>query len=63
MTLKISLVLCLALSGCQNMNLASTIAGGACGSVDYTIMFMGNHLLGIKADRQCIETTNKQEEL
>lgn len=49
------LVWCIVLSACGTMNLSNTIAGGACGDVDYTIMFMGNHLLGVKASRQCVK--------
>ncbi len=48
-------VLALILSGCETVNLSKTIAGGACGYVDYSVTILGNPMLGIKADRECPE--------
>lgn len=42
-------------SGCGTMNLSETIAGGECGSVDYSITVMGTKVIGIEAERECIE--------
>ena len=32
-----------------------TIAVGACGTVDYRVTFMGTPLIGIQAERECVE--------
>lgn len=45
----------LAFSGCSSINLAHTIAGGECGTVDYRITVFGTPLLGIQAERECID--------
>ena len=39
------------MSGCESVNLSKTVAGGACGTVDYRITFLGTPLLGIQAER------------
>jgi len=49
------LLILLLLSGCSTLNLSKTIAGGECGAVDYRIIFMGTPLLGIQAERECVE--------
>ncbi len=40
--------------GCNSLNLSNTVAGGACGDVDYNVTVMGAPILGIKAGRECI---------
>lgn len=58
---KLVVCVCLfALSGCGTLNLGNTVAGGACGTVDYSIIFMGAPLLGIQAVRGCDEDEGQQ---
>lgn len=51
----LALIAIISLSGCETFNLSETVAGGACGYVDYSITVMGNPMFGIKADRECAE--------
>ena len=49
-----SLGLCVCLffvAGCESINMARTVAGGACGTVNYSVVFMGTPLIGIEGDR------------
>jgi len=52
---KLIIPLILLCGGCETVNLSKTVAGGACGAVDYSIIFMGAPLVGVKADRECVE--------
>ena len=56
------LIICLiALAGCKNMNLSSTVAGGACGFVDYSVTFMGAPMVGVKANRECTDEDETED--
>ena len=62
MKVFIILIALISLMGCETVNLSETVAGGACGYVDYSITFMGSPMLGIKADRECTEDETDQVE-
>ncbi len=48
------LLLCAgALSGCGTLNLANTIAGGACGAVTYRV-FVAGISAGVEGGRECV---------
>ncbi len=55
MKILVLLLMFVALVGCGTVNLANTVAGGACGTVDYRITFLGTPLFGIQAERECIK--------
>ena len=56
------IVLVLLLGGCGTVNLSKTIAGGECGAVDYRITLLGTPLLGIQAERECVESSKSETE-
>jgi hypothetical protein len=56
------LVAVLVIGGCSSVNLASTVAGGACGSVDYRITFLGTPLFGVQAERECVSPSQEPSE-
>ena len=54
-------ILLLALAGCSSVNFANTVAGGACGFVDYSLTVVGAPLFSIKATRECPEEKTSEE--
>ncbi len=57
----ITLVVLVLCAGCSSINLADTVAGGACGTVDYRITFLGTPLFGVQAERECIDDPEEEE--